>query len=53
MGAMKWNFLGIVAENLEESVRFYRLLGCPSPIRTVRTISRPNSKMEYVSLSTH
>lgn len=31
MDSMKWNFLGIVAANLEESVRFYRLLGCPFP----------------------
>lgn len=28
---MKWDFLGIVSANLEESVRFYRLLGCPFP----------------------
>ena len=28
---MKWDFVGITAANLEESVRFYRLLGCPFP----------------------
>jgi uncharacterized glyoxalase superfamily protein PhnB len=26
---MKWDFVGITSANLEESVRFYRLLGCP------------------------
>lgn len=28
---MKWDFLGIVSSNLNESVRFYRLLGCNFP----------------------
>lgn len=28
---MKWDFVGITSANLEESVRFYRLLGCPFP----------------------
>lgn len=28
---MKWDFVGITAANLEASVRFYRLLGCPFP----------------------